>query len=445
MAVPCKEINVVTVNMGGLEHNPFEYYPNTKIICNIPLEWDYRKTLRGLTISMLKSYLGKLEEKYSKFRDYLYKFEDIDLLDYYFQEFDVENANMVLELDNKFGRKDSYIKRFNPVEFGYDPVYFIEDERDQYNYTRDYAINSIPIGELLKKCLEVPFLNGSFSLENTEWMSKSYNIERVYDIILYDMMKTYAIYINYELFDKIYISNTCDKRLDRLLNKLNYEPSIIVTQEGGFDDNRVKLLYETPIEGGVKVYSYELDTTYRINTIPHKVNEMLGNKKAVDIEIIIDNKILRVIGVHCKEPKKKRTYEKFINDGIVKLFEHETNGIINYFRSIYDWFYNIEGRTDIIIGDFNPKNNDKVYEMREMLSKENITMYPLEENNTTQKIRSGYCAQHNKFWQNSSVCKDMAIVNKNCIIYSSIYPNIEELLTSEWRGDHCSFITKIVI
>ena len=259
------------------------------------------------------------------------------------------------------------------------------------------------------------------------------------------MMKTYAIYINYELFDKIYISNTCDKRLDRLLNKLNYEPSIIVTQEGGFDDNRVKLLYETPIEGGVKVYSYELDTTYRINTIPHKVNEMLGNKKAVDIEIIIDNKILRVIGVHCKEPKKKRTYEKFINDGIVKLFEHETNGIINYFRSIYDWFYNIEGRTDIIIGDFNPKNNDNVYEMREMLSKENITMYPLEENNTTQKIRSGYCAQHNKFWQNSSVCKDMAIVNKNCIIYSSIYPNIEELLTSEWRGDHCSFITKIVI
>ena len=440
-----KQINIVTVNMGGSVNNPFEYYPNNKNICNIPLEWDYRNTLRGLTFSMLKSYLGDLEEKYSKFGKYLYKFDNIDLLDYCFQEFNAENAEKVLDLDNKFGRKDSQIKRFNPIEFGYDPVYFIEDKRNQYNYTRDCASKNSPFGELLKKCLEVPFLNNSFSLEHTKWLSKTYNIEKVYDIILYDMMKTYSVYINYELFDTIYISNTVDKRVDRLLNELKNEQSIIVTQEGGFEDNRVQLLYESPVESGVKIYSYNLTPAYRINIIPPEINKILGNDKAIDIEIIIDNTILRVVGVHCKEPKKDRTYEKFIQKGIMKLFELETNGILGYFRSLYDWYYNIKGRTDIIIGDFNPKNNDKVIQMREMLLKENIIMYPLNEENTTQKIRSGYCAQHKKFWQTSSVCKDMAIVKKDCIIDSLIYPDIEELLTDEWQGDHCSFITRVII
>ena len=445
MAATRETINVVTLNMGGSINNPFEYYPNNKNIFNIPLEWDYRKTLRGLTISMLKSYLGELEEKYSKFRDYLYKFDNIDLLDYFFQEFNMENAETILELENKFGRKDSKIKRFNPIEFGYDPVYFIKDKRNQYNYTREYASKNIPLRELLKKCLEVPFLNNSFSLVHTKWLSKTYDIERVYDIILYDMMKTYSVYINYKLFDEIYISNTEDKRLDNLLNTLNNEPSILITQEGGFNDNRVNLLYETATEGGVKVYSYNIDATYRINSIPYEISKMLGNKKTVDIEIIIDNRILRVVGVHCKEPKGDRTYDKFVRDGIMKLFEPSTNGILSYFRNWYDWYYNIKKRTDIIIGDFNPKNNDKVIEMREMFLKENIKMYPLREQNTTMKMRSGYCAQHKKFWKTSTVCKDMAIVNTDCIIGYKLYPSIDKLLTEEWRGDHCSFITTVLI
>ena len=43
---------------------------------------------------------------------------------------------------------------------------------------------------------------------------------------------------------------------------------------------------------------------------------MLGNKKTVDIEIIIYNRILRVVGVHCKEPKGDRTYDKFVSKDI---------------------------------------------------------------------------------------------------------------------------------
>ena len=44
-------LNIVTINIGGSEHNPFEYYPYETIDDTIKEEWNYRKTLYGLTIN----------------------------------------------------------------------------------------------------------------------------------------------------------------------------------------------------------------------------------------------------------------------------------------------------------------------------------------------------------------------------------------------------------
>ena len=120
---------------------------------------------------------------------------------------------------------------------------------------------------------------------------------------------------------------------------------------------------------------------------------------------------------------------------------------MKYFRNIYDWYYNIEDRIDIILGDFNPKNNEKTQEIMNIISQENINMFPYTQvtsdndvyfENTTKKTRSGYCAQYKKFWKPSIVCKDLIFVKNANIIEGVIYPELDKLLTSEWSGDHSS-------
>ncbi len=438
-------VNIVSLNMGGSEHNPFEYYPYETIDDTIKEEWNYRKTLSGLTINGLKGYLKNIDKRYEPFRDYLNKFDNIDILDYFFPVLgNTEETEKILELENKFGRSDSKIKRFNPIEFGYDPVYFMTDVRTQYIYMKECAKKNLPVSELLMKCLEVPFLNKKFSLTNTIWLNQTYDMVSVYNIILYDMMKTYAVYTNYKLFDQIYVSRQNDNRLIRLMNYLNNEPSIIVTQEGGFNycHEGLKLVYSNPIQGGIKIYTYKLDYQFRLNNITPLTNKLFGNNKGVDIEFIINNKILRIVGVHCKEPKGMRTYHAIVESGIKELFETKKS-ILNYMRKFYDWYYDINEKYEIVIGDFNPKDNTKVKLIREKLGVD-YKMYPENEENTTRKIRSGYCAQYKKFWKKSLVCKDLLICrNKTEIENFRVFPEVNELLTNNWLGDHSSIIAKL--
>ena len=450
-------LNIVTVNMGGMAHNPFEYYRDTSDnrapnVVFYPPEWDYKTILETLTKTKLLAFFEIFSDvhqiKYAKFIEYVktLELENDVILDYFFC--DVETADEKLSLENKFGRAESSIKRFNPVEFGYDPIYFEEDPRNQYRYVRNYSINGKDISVLLERCLGVPFLNTMFSLDNSGWLSKSYDIERVYDIILYDMMKTYSVYVNYVDFDKIYISQINDCRIDRLLTKLGETPTIIVTQEGGFgNDERVKLEYASPVENGVKLYTYNMDIDiYRINSIPDCISEMLGNKKGLDVEFLVGNKLIRVCGVHCKEPKGKRTYEKFVENGVLKLVDYD--GIMNNIRSMFDWVYNkyykIEKTMDVIMGDFNPKNNDKS-ELVKLLVKETSNMKVVPDSNTTNKTRSGYCAQLGKFWNESKVCKDMIIIRKENLVCNTeeVFPSISELISEKWIGDHSAVIVNI--
>ena len=52
-------------------------------------------------------FLGKLDQKYNRFVEFLNTFENVDFLDYFFPKEDVNTTEILLELDNKFGRKDS--------------------------------------------------------------------------------------------------------------------------------------------------------------------------------------------------------------------------------------------------------------------------------------------------------------------------------------------------
>ena len=109
-------MNIVTINMGGADHNPFEYcsYGSFMLVRNLP-EWNYRKVLNGLTKTILLNLLKDVDKKYKKFIEFLDDIDEENLLEYFFPEFNIEHAEKVLELENKFGRKDSNIKRFNPV------------------------------------------------------------------------------------------------------------------------------------------------------------------------------------------------------------------------------------------------------------------------------------------------------------------------------------------
>ena len=260
-------INVITINTGGSQHNPFEYYQDENII-KIPDEWNYRETLKNLTSEILKEHMKCFKGKYVKLKEYLDKFENITFVDYFFPKTNVSISDKILTLDNKFGRKDSEIKRFNPIEFGYDKVPGENTTKNQYIYTRDYSKNNYYVGNILEKCLEVPLLNKNFSLEHTNWLEGDYEIERVYDILIYDMMKTYAVYINYKIFDKLYISNKEDKRLDTILEIIQLTPTIIVTQEGGFnkEDKRLKALFIKILLKVVYVY---------IHVILHQIIELI--------------------------------------------------------------------------------------------------------------------------------------------------------------------------
>ena len=300
---------------------------------------------------------------------------------------------------------------------------------------------------LLQKCLDVPHLNSKFNLNDTSWLSKTYDVERVYDIILYDMMKTFSVYKHYLEYDKIYVSVEDDTRLERIIQKLDDSPAIFVTQEGGFNDERLSLIHEVNIEEGVKLYSYNLDVSvYRINSISSSITDMLGTKKGMDIELLINNKIIRLMGLHCKEPKKERTYERFVSEGLLGFTK---TSLTSLFKKSMDYFYHtyygIEETITIMVGDMNPKDTEKSLYLKDLIeAQSNFKVYPENNEITSQKTRSGFCAQLKKFWIPSKSCKDMIIVENTLDVNSyEVFPEIHELLTSNWVGDHASLIMNI--
>lgn len=439
--------SIVQINNGGKEHNPFEYYFSNGSKMNTN-EWDYKKTLSGFTKQELLGYLeNQKNTKYMGFMNYVKTVED-DIFKHFFES----NDELILTLDNKFGRFDSDIKRFNPVEFGYDKLYFTKSIFNQYSYVKEYAEKKGQKEVLIMKCLEVPFLNSKFSLENTEWLSKRYDIERVYDIIMYDMMKTLSVYHHYEEYDKIYIQNTFDGRMSRIIEKLGESPAIIISQEGGFEDSRLEEVYSVLTEGGVYLYSYNMNITItQINTIQEVVTDAIGTKKGFDIELCYKNKLFRLCGLHCKEPKGDRTYYRFVNEGIMGLMN--SNGIISniwntLYNTIYYKLYGVYHHTTIIMGDMNPKNLEKSSYIKKQIEKQTyFKVYPENNEVTSNKIRSGYCAQKNKFWKSSESCKDMVLVENGSSLVNNyeVFPEIETLLTDKWCGDHSSLIVQITI
>ena len=440
--------NVVSINMGGMETNPFEYFTGTGE--KNKHEWDWKTHLSGLKVSTLISYLSNFPTKYSVFTEFVKSLDSNydDVFDYIFEKVDYDK----LELDNKFGRKDSSIKRFNPIEFGYSPLYFMTDKKNQFEHAKEIGRKLLSednleektkiISNTLEKCLNVPFMNDNFSLEHSNWLSKDYKISSIHNIILYDMMKTYSILTNFGVFDTIYSPCEKDIRIDRLLGALGNTPSIIFTQEGGINDTRVHLEAEVILEGGVKMYSFNMDINiYRFNNITENIAFEIGNKKSLDVEFFYKKKHYRIVGVHAKEPKNERTYENFVNKGITGIIKKDYgNGWVEY---IMDWLYGVNETKTIVIGDFNTKNNDKTDIVRKEIGTK-YNMYPTQNIITTSKTRSGYCAQPKKFWCESKVCKDIAITNTDIQINScSVFPAVGELLTDKWNGDHSALIVNI--
>ena len=391
--------NVVSINLGGMDCNPFEYISNGDANKGV---WDFKTHLSGLNKNSLIGYISDYPEKYKPFIKYVQNLEFEDVFDYMFE--DVPDDR--LELDNKFGRSDSDIKRFNPVEYGYCSLYYMENEKNQFEYVKNIGMrnslgdgNMCLISETLKKCLDVPFLNYRFSLEHTGWLTKDYPMENVFNIILYDMMKTYSVIKNYDIFDTIYKPYDKDTRLDRLYGVLGKTPSIIFTQEGEIKSKDTRFKYEAEIlvEGGVKMYSCNMKIDlYQINNIPDNISNVIGNKKSLDIEFFYGNSLYKICGVHCKEPKNERTYEKLVNEGFIRILKRDYGiGVLGNFM---DWIYGVKERKSIIIGDFNPKNNEKTDEIRDILE-DSYTMYPQTNIITTRKTQSGYCTQKKKFWK----------------------------------------------
>ena len=103
-----------------------------------------------------------------------------------------------------------------------------------------------------------------------------------------------------------------------------------------------------------------------------------------------------------------------------------------------------EGQAIIIMGDFNPKNNNKS-ELVKMLVKDKYNIKVAPDGNTTNKTRSGYCAQLGKFWNESKVCKDMIFIRKENLVCNTeeVFPSISELISEKWIGDHSAVIVNI--
>ena len=71
-------------------------------------------------------------------------------------------------------------------------------------------------------------------------------------------MNIFAVYYNYEDFDKIYMDNEDDTRIEQIVK--DGTPMIIVTQEKGLCEfDKLKVIKCSDIKNGTNMYRYNID------------------------------------------------------------------------------------------------------------------------------------------------------------------------------------------
>ena len=421
-------IKFVTINMGGKTHNPFEYVYDTPNHTSFD---NYKINLSVLTKSKLMNFLNqeKNQIKFPYFKTFLENINEEIIFNYFFTN--ETDSKYYLKFDSKIGRNTGY--RFNPIEHGYDKIskyigkYWNEitetnynfPENNQYYFVRNYAKNNYNIQDLIHICLYTMYEKNTY--EKTDQFHR---------LVLFDLMNIFAVYYNYEDFDKIYMDNEDDTRIEQIVK--DGTPMIIVTQEKGLCEfDKLKVIKCSDIKNGTNMYRYNIDDNdidiLSIQDISDINNEYIGNKKGFIINLKLYGKNITINSLHCKEYSKvhpQGTVEDLIDNGIINLL-------------------NSKSEINMILGDFNPENNYFSSDFKDMIrTKTNSFIYPANNINTTKKVRSGYCAQMSKFFKtnDSEVSKDMIIYNgPNEYIYDTqVYPSLDNLLSKTWPGDHSS-------
>ena len=411
-----KNVKFVTINMGGRNHNPFEYLFKTKDN-NVFL--NYQKFLSELTFSELKEILkDDMFNNHTSFRFFVNSLGVESLFEYFFNN--EMDSKKKLKLESKIGR-DPNSYRFNPIEHGYDEVYFDSFQGNQYQYVRDCSMKEKYIKELFLKCLEI------FNQNTTE----NYDND-LFNLVLFDLMNVYAVFKNYQEFDKIYTDNNEDTRIQQIIS--DGVPTIIVTQEKQINDiSGLELISSSQNSHGTKVYKYNLDDSYisdiSFQDTDSNINDMMGNNKGCITTMNIHNQKVRITSLHCKDQtkvSKVNSITEFVEDGLKPLFQNDKY-------------------IELVMGDFNPNNNDISNQIKnEMTQATDITSFPPNNTNTTKKVRSGYCAQMGKMFksENSELSKDIIFYRYDQeeikIDNSKVYPETNKLLSDSWCGDHSS-------
>ena len=412
-------VRIITINMGGREHNPFEYYfdsPNDAVFK------EYKTILSQFSISDF-SHILKTDERfssYSLFIKFVSEIKEDTVFDYFFSE--PAESKKKLKLDNKYGRTDGY--RFNPVEHGYDPVFNSNFDGSQYDYVKYWAMQSADISDLYLKCIQTLDINDID------------NMTLFYNLVLFDMMNICAVYHSHEKFDNIFVPKDDDTRITQITS--SSLPAIIVTQEKPLPETEsIRLIGRSTTKAGTQVYAYNIpENDLSVNSVkitPSCCNNFLGNEKGVIVSMVLYGKSISINALHCKD------FTKVMPRGsLTDLVEFGINPLIKTGNNSHDM--------TIVLGDFNPSTNDISSEIKtqllNQLNTEETFIYPSDTEPTTKKIRSGYCAQMSKFFKtdNTEISKDMIIFNGNTSqineISSVVYPSIEQLLSKSWIGDH---------
>ena len=117
-------------------------------------------------------------------------------------------------------------------------------------------------------------------------------------------------------------------------------------------------------------------TLYQVCKISSSISSQFGNKKGVNIQLLYQDTLLNIKGLHCKEPKDEITYESFVNNGLLQLNLSRPKGFFNnIYYCICDYYYDIKDKKaiNIIMGDFNPKDNTKTNLIKHMINTQSVS------------------------------------------------------------------------
>ena len=427
------KIKFVSINLGGREHNPFEYYFKTNN--DTPFR-NHKNIMNSLDKTTLLEILD--EERfctYDMFRRFVRELKQEHIYDYFFTT--ASDCKQRLTLENKYGRGEGY--RLNPIEHGYDEIYHDIFDGCQYEYIRKCSIDSVSFSDLVYYCIQ--------TLDKNDFD----NMSGFYNLVLFDILNISAVYHHFNEFDTIFIPKHKDTRIEQITK--DGIPSIIVTQEKKIKETElIRCLASSDRRDGTNIYSFNIPDedidVLSVTPIPESCNNYIGNTKGVVAHLELYGKSIYVNAIHAKDFSKVMPDENtslLVDYGIIPLINKNLNS-----DSLH-----------LLMGDFNPSTNQisnqlkqqissKLSENNERFENVDITIFPTNVDdfrniqNTTKKIRSGYCAQMSKFFnvKNSEISKDMIIYygdkTHSKETYTAIYPPVDTLLSKYWIGDHSS-------